>query len=52
MSFRETFKKVVKTVKDAVTIPEEFYAQSPQPIPIRVTYDARHPQRPHRPNHW
>jgi hypothetical protein len=51
MSFREAFKKVVKAVKDAVALPEGFYAQ-PQPIPIRVTADTRHHPRPHRPNHW
>lgn len=51
MSFRETFKKVVQSVKQAVTSPEGFFAQ-PQPIPVRVTYDTRRTHRPHQPNHW
>lgn len=51
MSFREAFKKVVKSVKEAVAIPEGFFEQ-PQPVPVRVTYDTRRMHGPHRPNHW
>ena len=51
MSFRQAFQKVVQAVKEAVTIPEGFFAE-PKPVPIRVTYDSRAHQKPYRPHHW